>query len=174
MKEEKTKENGGKTQPAGNSDKGDAPVAKNGNSDEEDSKAAKPTTTQPDPANTEPKTPEPPKNAEKVDMINQGTSLLATATSGAETLVKHVQGIENFTQQVGSKTAQNFGRYTKGLAGISALFSYANWREGNISTAHFLTQLLYTGVGIFFPYVGLAAGFIDIIWGNDIFNDGSK
>ncbi|MBS1760033.1 MAG: RHS repeat-associated core domain-containing protein, partial [Bacteroidetes bacterium] len=162
----------------GNSDKGDAKVAKDGSlkteadsgtSNNNSNGQAKATTTQESITNVEPS-----DNAGTVDMINQGTTLLATATSGAETLVKHVQGIENFAQQVGSKTARNFGRFTKGLAGISAFFSYANWREGNINTNHFFTQLLYTSVGVFFPYVGLTSGFIDIIWGNDIFSDGLK
>ena len=34
-------------------------------------------------------------------------------------------------------------------------------------------ELLYTGIGILFPEVALVAGFIDLIWGNDIFNDGN-
>jgi len=158
----------GKTQPAGNSDKGDTPVAKNGNTTEE----AKPTTTQPDPANTEPQKSEPSETAQAVETAGQGADLLGTATDAAEILVTKVQTTEKFVEQVGSKTAKNFGRFTKGVTGVSVLFSVANWREGNINTAHFLTQLLYTGVGVFFPYVGLAAGFIDMVWGNDIFNDG--
>ena len=49
-----------------------------------------------------------------------------------------------------------------------------SWQEGITSDWHFAAQLIYTAVGIAFPYVGLAVGFVDIIWGNDIFNDGFK
>ena len=123
------------------------------------------TTTKTDLANSEP-------NTGAVDMINQATGIGGTGTAGAETVIKHGQGMTEFTELVGSKTAKNFGRLTKGAAAVSAIFSYANWRERNICTGHFLTQLLYTGVGIFFPEVALVAGFIDLIYVNEIFNDG--
>lgn len=108
------------------------------------------------------------KDNTALDMTSQAVTLGGTSTSGADALIKHVQGEENLIEQVGADVVQNFRRVSKGLAGAAILTAYLEYREGMISGAHFWTIFGYSVIGIFFPEVGLVFGMADMIWGEKL------